>query len=350
MSLPMPFPLASGRYEVGPSMRRFGVAGQGFPAEEGHFQPDALLAHTIRAKLGALRQAPAECHLLAPHLSGTEEAGLRSALQATFRLLAREHPEMATVDNAGVTLHHLGLRVTDWWAPRVEVVAEARDDLVTVATEVHAWLAEREGLWLLGDALGLAVQEDLALTRGPHPAEASSPAPGETNPAPGADLLEWLHVCLPSNWAPSAKVGRSFGEVHQPVVHSERLVSSQAQLVRAMIHAGPFVRYVWGIHRDAALCHNPRIHQAAPWREGAAPHELAHQAYFRVERQTTHGFPQLNRALFTIRYWVEPLTVTASDPWRRERLATALAAMDPEELAYKGLTTVRDALVTYLQQ
>lgn len=132
------------------------------------------------------------------------------------------------------------------------------------------------------------------------------------------------------------------------MVHSERLLGSQSQIVRAMIQSGPYVRYVWGIHRDGELCHNPQIHQAPPWRLGASPGELSGQAWFRVERQTTRGFPELNRALFTIRYWTEPLTVTAADPYQRERLASALAAMDAAELAYKGLSTVRDQLVAWL--
>jgi dimethylamine monooxygenase subunit A len=115
-----------------------------------------------------------------------------------------------------------------------------------------------------------------------------------------------------------------------------------------MIHSGPFVRHVWGIHRDPAWCHNPHLHRQEPWRDGT-PAEAAAQAWFRVERQTTLGFPHLNRALFTIRYFVEPLTAVAADPWRRERLASALAGMDEEEMAYKGLIPVRDRLVAWLQ-
>lgn len=265
MLRPIPFPLASGRYEVGPAMRRFGQAGMGLPAEAGHFQPDAGLAAT----LAVLRRAPRACHLAAP-------------------------------------------------GP---------------AAAVRARLAGRAGLWRLGDALALAVPGDLAIVRGPA----------------GADVLEWLHMCLPSGWVPAEKLGRSFAAVHAPVVHSAPLLASQAPIVRAMIHAGPFVRYVWGIHRDGELCHNPRLHRPAPWPAGAAPADLAARAWFRVERQNTRGFPHLDRALFTIRYWVAPLAEVAADPWRRERLAAALAGMDDAELAYKGPTGARDGLVSWLK-
>lgn len=321
----IPFPLASGRYEVGPGMRRFGQAGQGFPAEEGHFCVDDLLAQTLAAKLSVLQQAAHQSHLFAP---AAEPDGLAAALRATFGLLAEEHPRLATLEHDGVMLHHLGVWLNGW--THLVVVG---DGWWPVAREIQAWLAGRTGLELLAESLALSVQEDLAMVRGPA-------VPGEP------DLLEWLHVCLPSNWAPAEKVGGSFAAVHEPVVHSERLINSQAQILRAMIHSGPFVRYVWGIHRDGELCHNPRVHQAPPWEPG----RLVEQAWFRVERQTTHGFPEFNRALFTIRYWVEPLAVTASDPYQRERLASALAAMSPEELAYKGLTPARDGLVAWLQQ
>lgn len=320
----IPFPLASGRYEVGPGMRRFGQAGQGLPAEAGHFQPDEQLAATLAAKLAVLRQAPDEAHLYA---NEADAERLGAALRACFGLLASEHPHLASVDAVGVTLHHLGLRLAGWTEPRLERIGPG---FAPVAAEIQAWLAGRSGLPLLADALGLAVQEDLAILHGPTEA--------------GADRLEWLHVCLPSNWVPAEKIGGSFIHVHTPVVHSERLIVPQAQLVRAMLQGGPFVRYVWGIHRDGVLCHNPRIHQAPPW-DRSDP--LA-QAHLRVERQTTHGFPGLNRALFTIRYWVEPLTVTAADPYRRERLLSALAGMDAAEQNYKGLTLVRDRLVAQL--
>lgn len=321
----IPFPLASGRYEVGPGMRRFGQAGQGFEAEQGHFRVDEHLAGTLAAKLAVLRKAAHESHLFARE---AEPVGLGEALRAAFALLAAEQPTLASLDADGVTLHHLGLRLAGW--SRLEVLGEG---WWPVAREIQGWLVERAGLTLLADSLALSVQEDLAIVRGPA-------APGDP------DLLEWLHVCLPSNWAPAEKVGGSFVTVHEPVVHSERLIASQAQILRAMIQGGPFVRYVWGIHRDGELSHNPRVHQAPPWEPG----RLVDQAWFRVERQTTHGFPELNRALFTIRYWVEPLAVTASDPYRRERLASALAAMSDDELAYKGLAPARDGLVAWLKE
>lgn len=314
--MPIPFPLASGRYETGPVMRRFGQAGQGFPAESGHFQPDDRLVETLKTKLALLQQAPVECHLTAP---GADPGALRAAMLEAFRLIAAEHPQMAAVAGETVFLPHLGLRLAGEHAERLD---EPWPDLAAVS----AFLSGLTGLTLWGNALGLSAQEDLAIVIGP------------------GGTLEWLHVCLPSGWAPAEKIGLPFGAVHQPVAHSEPLVAGQERIVRAMIEAGPFVRYVWGIHRDGALCHNPRLHRAAPWGDHPAA-----QAWFRVERQTTKGFPALNRALFTIRYWAEPLLETAADPWRRERLASALAGMDELELAYKGLTpAVRQQLVDRL--
>lgn len=166
MIVPIPFPLSSGRYEVGPAMRRFGTpAGEGLPAEEAHFLPDDDLAATLSAKLAVLRQAPDESHLIAPGAEG----GLRAAIHESFRLLAAEQPAMATVTADGVTLHHLGLRVTDWTAPTpgVEAVGDPWPELGNVGREIRAWLHDREGIRRLGDALGLAVQEDLAIVRGP---------------------------------------------------------------------------------------------------------------------------------------------------------------------------------------
>lgn len=333
MPLPTPFPLASGRYEVRPDLRRFGQAGPSMEAESGHFLPDDLLGEVVAAKLRALQQGADECHLLAPGLDPGAEADLAAALRECFRLLAEEQPEMARLEGDGVRLPHLGLRVREWEGPdpRVEVGGEPRPDLREVAAGIRSWLERRKGVRLLGDALGLSVQEDLAIVRGP-------------GPGTPADLLEWVHICMPSNWAPAEKVGRPFAAVHSPVANNAQLLAASGQVVRAMIQAGPFIRHVWGIDRDGEWCHNPRLHQAPPWGE-----QPARQAFFRVERQTTHGFPGLNRALFTIRYFVEPLLQTAADPWRRERLISALSGMNAEALAYKGLAPVRDHLISELK-
>ncbi|MDF2629138.1 MAG: hypothetical protein K0R39_2969 [Symbiobacteriaceae bacterium] len=83
--MPIPFPLASGRYETGPAMRRFGQAGHGFPAESGHFQPDDRLVATLNTKLGLLQRAPEECHLTAP---GADPGALRAAMLESFRIRA----------------------------------------------------------------------------------------------------------------------------------------------------------------------------------------------------------------------------------------------------------------------
>jgi len=194
---PIPFPLASGRYETGPGMRRFGQAGQGFPAEAGHFHPDGELAATLAAKLAVLRRAAYECHLLAPGLTPAEESDLRTALQLAFRLVAKEHSEAVTIETDGVTLHQLGVRVTDWSAaaPGLEQISDGAPELNPVASGIREWLLAWEGLWRLGDALGLAVQEDLAIVRGP-------------DTSTGPDVLQWLHVCLPSSWVPAEKIGR----------------------------------------------------------------------------------------------------------------------------------------------
>jgi hypothetical protein len=331
-----PFPLASGRYEVGPTMRRFGQAGGGFPAEQGHFKPDGELLETLLAKLAVLRQGAHEAHLVDPELTPAAEADLLAALRASFELIAAEHPAMIAVDEQGVTLRHLGLRLEGWGAPQLRRQGGGWPHLWAASVEAEAWFQGRQGLWLLGDGLALSAQEDLAIVRGPESDGVN-------------DVFEWLHVCLPSNWAPGEKIGRSFVTAHLPVVHAERLLASAPQIVRAMIQAGPFVRYVWGIHRDGAFCHNPRLHRQPDW-QGETGAELVSQAYLRLERQTTYGLPALNRSLFTIRYWTVPLGDVILDPWKRERLATALAGMDAEELDYKGLALVRDRLVAFLSE
>jgi hypothetical protein len=64
------------------------------------------------------------------------------------------------------------------------------------------------------------------------------------------------------------------------------------------------------------------------------------ELYFRVERQTTLPVADLRRAWFLIRVYVAPLAAVAHTAERRRRLASSLATMPPETLAYKRLTPI----------
>ena len=96
------------------------------------------------------------------------------------------------------------------------------------------------------DALFMQVQEDGAIL-----------SVGATG-----NWLSMLHVMLPSHWDPREKIGRDFATFHSAVPGFGVLAKAQHQIAQAMIHRGPFVRFVWSFVTDTRLNHHPR---AAAW-------------------------------------------------------------------------------------
>ena len=180
------------------------------------------------------------------------------------------------------------------------------------------------------DAVALCMQEDFVIVQNLLEARA-----------------ELIHVCFPSRWDPREKIGQSFAEVHMPVADSAALVKASQSVARAMVTKGPFVRFVW------ALTSNPKLdqHPEMVWDEkNFSPEELVSRAFMRFERQTTYPMPDLERALFTIRVYMQPLTEAVNTPERRARLGAAMGSMTSEVMRYKGSLGLYQAVLSWLEQ
>ncbi len=335
----IPFPIERGRYEVLPAMKRLGDQPILGKVEAGHFVADADLARYLAEKLRLLEGWPEAVRCVDPE---HEPAGLAEAVWRVFDLVAAEHPELVRPTGDGVVLPHLGLALEgDRRAPAVRRV-DPKAPLADLGARAARHLEGVTGIPRLADALALTMMEDYALVA------AGTAAPGD----PG-DRAELLHVAFPGHWDPRTKVGRDFTAIHRPVAHNEVITGAHPSLVRAMVEKGPFVRFVWGLVTDDHLAHNPNLpggaREPVPAQVLADPEALAARTYFRVERQTTHPFPDLGRALFTIRVYLAPLAGIAADPARRAQLASALEGMDAAAQAYKGVTELRAPLLTWLR-
>ena len=232
-----------------------------------------------------------------------------------------------------VDVHFLGIRV-DGRGDRSAPLVERRSDLTSLGAAVAGHLEGEAGVVRLADALGLCCQEDLVVMRGlPE----------------GGDVAEWLHVCIPSGWDPAEKVGRSFQDIHVPVADSARLVASGPNVVKAMIRKGPYVRFGWGLTTNPHLNSHPATRPEAPDLDGLTPSEIAALTYVRMERQTTLAMPDLDRALFTVRIYLDPLVDRLeADPSLRPRLASLIASCSPEVIAYKGMADLAGPVLEWL--
>lgn len=328
MPMKIPFPV-SDTYRIRANMRPLARAGVG---DRVHFIRDEAYPAYLAAKLDAI---DAGGWSVCPPVERRPEdlVALNACWEASARALANEIPEALTLTDERALFADLGIELvregpSSWRARFLDTVD-------ALACRAQARVEAVDPALAFGEALALAVQADLVVMRG---------ADDRT------DAAEWLHVCLPSGWSAVDKAGLSFEAIHTPVPHNAPLTDNASGIVQTIIERGPFLRYVWGLHRDDALCHDPNVHTQPADLPLDDPDEAAATTWFRIERQTTLGVPNHNRALFTIRVQQAPLVDVITTPERALKMAAALRDMTPQLAIYKGVSGRRDALVRWLAE
>jgi Protein of unknown function (DUF3445) len=278
-----------------------------------HFYIDTQYFDYVREKLDILKTHPELCHVYA----NANQNALTDICWRIFAQLATEYPEYVMLTPSGVRLELLELSINK--------------DLTLHGnhSDAYTYLMQQQGLKRLVDTLALAVQEDLVILHNTKP-----------------DTTELMHVCFPSHWNPAERIGQGLYNLHVPVASNEQLLKASQSVAQAMSTKGPFVRFVWSLNSTNELNLNPALHtQGRKKPLGTDPS----QWFFRVERQTTLAFPDLQRSLFTIRIYIEPLTQTLQVPERKAIFAQAVGSMNEPLLRYKGLTHLKECLLEYLQ-
>ncbi|WP_313198027.1 DUF3445 domain-containing protein [Rhizobium sp.] len=181
---------------------------------------------------------------------------------------------------------------------------------------------------------GLLVQDDLVIMR-----------KGENGWRIAAAFL-----AFPSSWRLSEKFGLSMDDVHAPVPGFEG-GSRNAGLINRMfdnLSADRIVvRWNWSVNWSHALYHP--YAKSTEEKRGVA----ADKAFIRVERQTLRKLPVSGDILFTIRIYLDPVSVILAQPNAAElavSMADQLEAMSDAEIDYKGLTEKRGELVDLLRR
>ena len=198
------------------------------------------------------------------------------------------------------------------------------------------------------DALCSQVQEDVAVMR---------KSQTDSTSLKFDDWLSAIHLCSPGHWAAEDKIGKNFISIHTPVPGLEKINQNASKLVDAMIHKGPFVRFVWGFGSDNRLNHHPNPSPGVSeieWRGRKFDQETSEKMgtcpfYLRVERQITWGLPALNAAIFTIRISFIDGNQIKFHPEQNRQLKTALASMTPEGRVYKGVETQTSEILDWLE-
>lgn len=304
----MPFDFAAVRapFRMQPGLRRLAPGAV-------QLTPNRIDSPALRPKLAVLSHHAGQALVAAPGFDAAP------ALQALAAQAASEHPEAFSWDGAGrFDAHHLG------WSLRGG--QPEGDGPGPIGACLNALPAE----WRVAALLSLAFAEDFALIDG-----ASAQIP-------------WMAVCLPSHWAPEAKVGRHFAEVHAPVADNQLLVSAGEHLARLVTGDERWERFVWTITRQSQLDTHPARCEPMAWPTQASAAALAAGAFFRTERQTFIPLPRQRQAIFTIHVDVQALTQAITEGAHAQQLHDALASMSANVLAYRNLTDARARLLAWL--
>jgi len=241
---------------------------------------------------------------------GRPETGLEQAVRQAYGLLPGDQGALPLL---GVRLDLDSVRLVDTGPSRCPAAT--------------GLLGSRQGLDLLVTGWLLACSDDLVVLR---------------RSSQGVLHTELLAVAFPSGWPPRLRLGASLLELHAPVADGERLQRAAPALSEALLTKGPLRQHVWGLDPDGRLDRDPSAADA-PTGEGPTDPALW---WLRVERQTSVPLPALDRALFTIRPHLVPLTELTRA--QCATLAAAVASMGPAARAYKGITAVADDAVTWL--
>jgi dimethylamine monooxygenase subunit A len=246
------------------------------------------------------------------------------ALHTLATEAARQHPQHFHWDGRRAAAPRLGVQVVDGQATDIATGEFGTGD------EIGRCLRALPAGWRLAGLLSLTFAEDFALVDGRD------------------GSIPWLAVALPSHWAPEAKVGRHFAEVHAPVADNRLLLAASERLAALVTGDERWERFVWTLTGHPRLHAHPRRVDPMRWPATREPGQLAALTWFRTEHQSFIPVPKARQAIFCIRVEVRRMDEALAEPVRARRLHDALASMSSEVLAYRHLTAVREPLLAWL--
>ncbi|HJN92701.1 MAG TPA: DUF3445 domain-containing protein, partial [Dehalococcoidia bacterium] len=186
------------------------------------------------------------------------------------------------------------------------------------------------------DLAGRMVQEDLCLMR--------------EDPGSGEYRLVGASLCFPTGWTLADKMGGSVSAIHAPIPnYGTQLESTMDRFFNRIKVERPVWRLNWNLMSHPALF-QPRGHIRGETLGEVTAANAGDRLWLRVERQTLRRLPRSGDVLFTIRIYVRPLRDLCDHPEEAVRLAATLAALPDDVRRYKGLPSVLDGALGWLNR
>jgi dimethylamine monooxygenase subunit A len=180
--------------------------------------------------------------------------------------------------------------------------------------------------------LGRMVQEDFCLLQA----------------SPVGYRLTAAVLCFPAHWRLADKLGRPLDVIHEPVPGFDvRLARPVDRFFASLQAPRPVWRVNWSLV-DTPELFRPPEHRVRPKNIDAA--RAGEQMWLRVERQTLRRLPGCGDVVFGIRTYVDPLVEVTAQPEVARALALRVREMPEEMAAYKGIASIREPLVAWLER
>lgn len=234
----------------------------------------------------------------------------------------------------------VGLRpvaLDDWLEPVDPAELAAKGAVLDAHPESVAWLAGSE-----------AAQAELAAILG-----ASPPTIGGCARAVADDLclldgdtlvLVAGAVAHPNRWRLADKLGAHLLDVHEPVPGYPGRLGEQVERVLRSLSPGRALK-----RRSWALLDDPTLHQPEPT-AGIPTTFDPSGLWLRVERQALRRLPISRAIVFAIRTRQWRLDELVNHPEQACSFAASVRATPGNLARYKGVSAIRDELLTWLDQ
>ena len=262
-------------------------------------EPDDRFVQELLEKKSLLKHCPAEVVGTRP---GSEDAQ-REVLDFLIEHMAQYHPSLLKRDENAVAVLPIDetYHLDDW--------SDAAIDLA-----------------------GRLVQEDFCLM------------------APGASgyTLEAASLCFPSRWRLAEKLGHPMTAIHEPVPGFGDKLARPVDRFFDHLHVDrPVWRVNWSVNDDPTLF-QPVRRQEVSTDEAITEKNAGERLFIRCERQTLRRLPKTGWILFTIKTYVDPISMLGSLPDAAAGLASAVRELPEGTRRYKNIAPYQAALLHYL--
>ena len=181
------------------------------------------------------------------------------------------------------------------------------------------------------DRAGRLVQEDLCLMTA----------------GPAGYVLAAASLCFPGGWRLADKLGRPMADIHGPVPGYDRKLARPIDRFFSLLKPGrPVQRVNWSLPASPDLFSPVEPETPSDVTGGTA----GARYWLRCERQTLRRLPASGDILFTIKTYIDPLSVLEARPELAAALRSTVAELPDDMLGYKHLTRNRPVVLAYLDR